>query len=311
MNDVQISLFGQFEISCGEESLHSLGGAKGTELLIYLFLHPSQAQTRDHLSTLLWSEGYTTRRAKTYLRKTLWGLQNDLEACPWLTDLSLLTVDAEWVRLEIPPNAWFDLALFEEAYAVVKGKSGDVLEPEHVVRLEEAVDLYAGDLLKNWYQRWCLRERNRIQRNYVLMLDKLLAYSRAHGWYEKGLEYGERILRIDRAREQTHRQLMHLRHLAGDRTGALRQYEECSQALEEELDITPSRETQVLYDRIRSGDRELHPAESPPLSPAGNDDSSLEEHLQRVRHIRRMLGTLQGEIQDEIEAIDRLFSDEP
>ena len=42
--------------------------------------------------------------------------------------------------------------------------------------------------------------------------------------FAEPLAYGARILHCDRARERTHRRLMRLHFLAGDRTAALRQY---------------------------------------------------------------------------------------
>lgn len=297
MNDVHISLFGQFEISRGTESLYSLSGTKTTELLVYLFVHHSRPHTREALSSLLWPEGCTTTRAKTYLRKTLWQVQKELSAYSWLSELSLLTVDTDWVRLKVSPDVWFDLALFEEAYAGVKGLSGHVLEPEQVVVLDEAVDLYTDSLLANWYQRWCLQDQQRIRQMYLLMLDKLLEYSSVHQSYDKGLEYGERILRIDPAREWTHRQLMHLRWVSGDRTGALRQYQACLRVLREELDVAPSFQTQQLYDQIRSGQSGYRP-----------DGSSLDEHFRHIRHVQRMLQALHNQVEKEMTAIDTLLN---
>ena len=57
------------------------------------------------------------------------------------------------------------------------------------------------------------------------------------GEYEAGQNYGSIILGFDRARESTHRHLMQLYYLAGDRTGALRQYERCARALDAELGV--------------------------------------------------------------------------
>ena len=87
---------------------------------------------------------------------------------------------------------------------------------------------------------------------YLLMLDKLIVYLQFHGEYEVAQGYGATILRYDPARERTHRQLMHLYSLAGDRTSALRQYERCVQALKQELGVKPERKTVELYERIKS-----------------------------------------------------------
>src|SRR5207249_3587633 len=117
--------------------------------------------------------------------------------------------------------------------------------------VRNAIELYRGDLLEDCYQSWCLYERQRLQHLYLTMLDKLICYSEANYEYEAGLDYGMRILQYDRAHESTHRRLMRLYYLAGDRTGALRQFGRCVIALKEELDVLPAEPTMSLYKQIR------------------------------------------------------------
>src|SRR6185436_8118355 len=114
-----------------------------------------------------------------------------------------------------------------------------------------AVEFYRGDLLEGCYQDWCLYERELLQNKYLPILDKLLGYCLVHQEFDAGQRYGGLILRYDRARERTHQLLMRLHFLAGDRTGALRQYERCVVALREELGVQPDRRTVALYEEIR------------------------------------------------------------
>ena len=88
---------------------------------------------------------------------------------------------------------------------------------------------------------------------YMQMLDKLMSYSQEHHEYEAGEGYGSTILRYDRASERTYRRLMYLQYIAGDRTGALRQYERCVIALAEELGVKPEKTNQVPLRRYSSG----------------------------------------------------------
>src|SRR5205823_3757408 len=141
--------------------------------------------------------------------------------------------------------------VFGEAVAAVQGVSGSVLTIEQAQQMRAAVELRREPLLTGFYQEWCLLERERLEQLNITLLDKLMAYSQTHHEYEAGLRYGERILMGDRARERTHRRMMELHFLAGDRTAALRQYQRCVAALREELDIAPSGQTRRLYDNLR------------------------------------------------------------
>src|SRR5262249_45023608 len=146
---------------------------------------------------------------------------------------------------------WFDVLLFEQAFALVQDVPGRQLVASSAQVLKTAEELYRGKLLEGWYSDWCLYERERLQHMYLAMLDKLMEYSEAHQEYETGQTYGMRALRYDRARERTHRRMMRLQYLAGDRTAALYQYERCAAALQEELGVQPAQSTVVLYEKIR------------------------------------------------------------
>jgi DNA-binding SARP family transcriptional activator len=170
-------------------------------------------------------------------------------------------VDHEWVQLLTAAHCSIDVLEFESAFAEARGLRVEALRSAAVVRLADAVRLYKGDLLEGWYQGWCLEERERLRRMYLTLLDKLVAHFEATGDHETGIEYARLALERDRARERTHRALMRLLYVSGDRTGALRQYERCVVCLREELDVEPEAKTRSLYESIRRsvtpGEREL------------------------------------------------------
>ena len=86
----------------------------------------------------------------------------------------------------------------------------------------------------------------------LAMLNKLMTYFETIEEYEMGLVYGHRILQFDRAHERTHRRMMRLHYLAGDRTAALRQYDRCTAALDGELSVKPAKWTVSLYNQIKA-----------------------------------------------------------
>ncbi|HFC11410.1 MAG TPA: hypothetical protein ENJ56_01100, partial [Anaerolineae bacterium] len=61
----------------------------------------------------------------------------------------------------------------------------------------------------------------------------------------------ERWLTLDNWREETHRRLMRLYALDGQRAAALAQFEQCKQLLNQELGVEPGVETVVLLEKIR------------------------------------------------------------
>jgi DNA-binding SARP family transcriptional activator len=248
---LRVSLFGAFDVRYGEQPLTGLGAHKLQELLCFLVLHRDRPHPREVLASLLWG-GHPTSQSKRYLRKALWQLQAVLGSQSDPTVHSPLLVDRVCVQFDPTADLWLDVALFEQAWHSVRGLTAKELDSRHIRDLRAAVDLYRGDLLEGWYEDWCVYKREWLQNMYLAMLGKLMAYCEMHHQYEAGTAYGERILRHDRAHERTHRRLMRLSYLSGDRTAAIRQYQRCVAALREELGVKPSKRTVALYDHIRA-----------------------------------------------------------
>ena len=251
MNELSVYLFGKFEIRQNEQAITELSSLKVGELFCYLLLDRERPHYREKIASLLWDQS-STSQSKQYLRKALWQLQTGLAELTRTKDPPILVVDNEWIRLNGDTGIDLDVAHFEQAFTLSRGLSGHQLDEQQAQMMKQAIQLYKGELLEGWYQNWCLYERERLQRMYLLMLDKLMRYCEAQGEYEEGQEYGLRILSYDEARERTHRCLMRLYYLAGDRTEALRQYERCSNVMLEELDVKPALQTATLFEQIRT-----------------------------------------------------------
>lgn len=260
MFSLSIHLFGKFSVEYNG-GIGGLGTSKVQELLSYLLIHRNRPCPREALAALLWGET-ATHKSKKYLRQALWQLQTALVPHNPAEGEQLLLVDDHWVQLNTRSEIWLDVAVLEEAFALLKDKPGREMDEKEKDVVQAAVQVYKGELLEGSYQDWCLFERERLQNMYLAMLYKLMSYCEAANEYEAGQLYGLRILYCDRASERTHRRLMQLQYMAGDRTAALRQFARCVVALDEELGVKPDNRTETLYQKIRSGEAE-RPAKVP------------------------------------------------
>jgi DNA-binding SARP family transcriptional activator len=287
MPALRVALFGRFSVICGDKELTGLEDSKVQELFCYLLLHRGRSHTREMLAELLWADS-TASQSKKYLRQTLWQLQACLEKEADIPDGPLVLLDAGWLSLNPETELWIDAAALEAAYQTVEGVPGRELTTDGAQVLAETVELYRGNLLEGWYQDWCIFERERFANMHLAMLDKLMDFCEATGAYETGLLYGTRILREDQARERTHRRMMRLYYLAGNRVAALRQYKGCVETLRTELDVAPSRRTVALYDQVRE-DR-LDP------DPTGEEVLPSPDILWYLRDILAILRDLQKKV---------------
>src|SRR6266852_2020965 len=160
MCGLTFSLFGKFSVRRDSQPVDGLDAAKEQELLGYLLIHRDRPHPREALAALLWGET-STEKSKKYLRQALWRLQHALSG--GVKEPKVLSVEHDWVQFNLQGELSLDVATFERAYALSQGPPGSHLSPETARALQDAVQLYKGDLLDGWYQDWCLFERERLQ----------------------------------------------------------------------------------------------------------------------------------------------------
>jgi len=309
MSTLKIHLFGKFCVRRNEQVLDGFDARKIQELFCYLLLHRDHSLPRETLASILWPET-TTTQSKKNLRQALWQLQSALGSQNEPTNDRLLLVDPDWVQLNSEADLWLDVAEFEQVFNLVQKTPGQEIDNPTAQLLQDTVQLYQGPLLEGWYQDWCLLERERLQSMYLAMLDKLMSFTEAHCDYETGLLYGMRIMCYDRARERTHRRMMRLYYLLGDRAEALRQYERCAAALDEELGISPSKSTQALFKQIQA-DQLDEPSPIPTLVDTSPEvpTPQLLEVLGRLSQVQRSLTELQNQVQQSIQMVETALHD--
>jgi predicted ATPase/DNA-binding SARP family transcriptional activator len=208
-------------------------------LLVYLAC-TDRAQPREVLAELFWEER-TQSQSLANLRVVLSNLRKTVGAFVSITRDTAVMTTGGW---------WLDAVAFEECLTEAA---------QNLTRLEEALDLYQGDFLQGFYidsqgfEDWALLERERLRFRAMEALDRLIDCHLNQGNYAGGIAQATRLLQLDPLREQTHRQLMHLLALSGEREAALGQYETCCRVLETEFGVQPTPETLTLYEQIRAG----------------------------------------------------------
>lgn len=300
---LRLQLLGRFCATYRDREMYNFEASKVQELLCYLALY-RKPHSRETLAALFWGDS-SNSQAKKNLRQTLWQLQATLDANLGPFKRRVILVDADWVQLNPALALRLDVAEFEKVCTSDNELSRSELDPDTAHNLQKAVQLYQADLLEGCYQDWCLFERERLQSIYLATLDRLIRHCEVTGNYRQGLAYATEVLRYDQAHERTHRQMMRLYHIAGDRTAALRQYQRCVSALKTELGVPPSTRTIKLRDKIDA--EELEPATSfPAENNPGSENTSnlLPEVLGRLKQVRTTLSDIQQQVQKDIRTVE-------
>ena len=236
---LRLNVLGPFEAQWTDGEPVGLTTKKAQALLAYLAVERARLHTRDQLATLLWSDR-NDDRARHNLRQALSKIRG-FSDCVVKASGDCLAID--------PEGCLVDVIEFEKL-----ANSDDPAE------LQQCLDLYRGDLLEGvvprepLYEEWLLLARGRLRKMACLAASQLVTVLRAQSRIEDAIEVLHYMLDMDPAHETAHRNLMELLSESGRRSDALRQYQECVEALKRELGAEPGPETQSLYAQLQGSD---------------------------------------------------------
>jgi predicted ATPase/DNA-binding SARP family transcriptional activator len=242
---LQLHLLGRFRVERGGKAVR-LPTRESRLLLAYLALHP-ESHAREKVAALFWPE-VPDASARASLRNALSTLRRKLGK-------QLLEADRETVRL----NPGHPLRVDALEFRTQATRFLDTPRPDpDAVGLES----YGDDLLVDFYDDWVSVDRDALRSLYLNTLLEMTRQMRSQSEYERAIELAQRVLASDRANERAHQHLMFCHAALGDRVAALRQYEACRNALQDELAVPPFSATKKLYDWLREAPAETLPIEA-------------------------------------------------
>jgi DNA-binding SARP family transcriptional activator len=262
MASLELDLLGGFGARFGTGEPLAPLGRKAQLLLAFLALRTGEAQTREKIIGILWSDRGETqargslRQELTVLRKTL----GSVDPAPIVIEGERLSLTAAAVAV--------DVRRFEE-----------LIHSDATADLERAVALYKGPFLDGLAVRdsaceeWLQHERERLRLLMLGVLDRLLARQMKAGALAPATATAEAILAHDPLREDMHRALMQLHASQGRHSLALKQYRLCKESLTRELGIEPEPETERLHREIQA-QRTIPPRAPPSRAPGAPPSTS-------------------------------------
>jgi DNA-binding SARP family transcriptional activator len=218
--------------------------------LFYYLAASGRSHTRDHLATLLWSESAESN-ARHSLRSSLYHIRQVL---PVKGAGEMLIGDGDLVYLRLDHDAC-DVTHFRRLLA-----DGG----EHAAA--EAASLYRGPLLQDFtltdaplFEEWARFEANALRQAYLGALQRLATWAEQRQAWEEAITYLQRIVQLDSLFEEAQQRLIGLYIRTGAIGQAIRQYQQFEIELQQELGLTPSRETQNLVSTALEARRNAAP----------------------------------------------------
>lgn len=257
MASLSLALLGPPLVQRDARPVDGFESARVRALLFFLAVEADRPHQRDALAGLFWPE-QPDQVARSNLRQALANLRQalgDHEATP-----PFLLITRTTLQFNQASDAELDLARFLALLAACETHNHRRAEScvSCAERLEQAVALYRGSFLAEFFlgdsaefEAWVVLRRESVHQRAVVALDALVLFHERRGDYERARSYAQRQLELDPWREETHRRLMRLLLLRGDRSAALAQYEACRRVLADELGVEPDEATTALYLQLR------------------------------------------------------------
>ncbi|MCB0165718.1 MAG: winged helix-turn-helix domain-containing protein [Anaerolineae bacterium] len=249
--DFKIYCFGRFQIFHNDQCISEWTSLKARAVLRYLVAHQGRPVPKETLMDLFWPDA-NFEAARRNLHQAIYCLRHTLRRED--SALSPILFENDCYLLNPALNIWVDYVEFKE-----RVETGRVLEQagrhkEAVAVYTLAERLYAGDFLADdLFEEWAYIQREHLRSLYLELTSRLSDYYLAQQDYSKLIHLGQKVLRHDSCYEDAYRWLMWGYLARGQRQLALRQYFQCVETLQSELDVSPSPETQALYRQIAEG----------------------------------------------------------
>ncbi|HET9477600.1 MAG TPA: AAA family ATPase [Dehalococcoidia bacterium] len=243
---VRVHLLGRFEVKAGDRVIidQCWPRRKAKALLKHLAINVDGHWIhREQLLDALWPE-LEPAAADHNFRQNLHYLRQAFEE----HGLVAPVVTAAQSMVGLAPETWVDVEAFREAHQAARQVRTD---PKRYV---DALKLYGGDLLpEDIYEEWTQAPREELKGLRRQLVLDLASLHELRGEGEAAIQRLEALVRLDQLDEEAHRGLIQLYAVSGNRQRAQRQFERCRDALQRELGVEPSEETEAIHQRVLEG----------------------------------------------------------
>lgn len=269
-----VSLFGDPQIEIEREGRSEVIHLplRGKALIGYL-IALRRPCSRHEAAHLLWG-GHPQTAARNNLRQLLHRIKVLLPDCiewddtqltwaptsPWRCDLREYELAVNRARQDLHAKDGAGHPI--EAPNSAEETAPLYLNAETYQALRAAVNLYTNDFLIGLkldvsppYDEWVSLKREEYQRTLLWAAAVLARHNLTVKEYAPGIAILRRAVTRVPWHESSHRQLMRLLALNGQRKAALEQYLICAHILEREVGVRPSVETEMLYSELMMAER--------------------------------------------------------
>jgi LuxR family maltose regulon positive regulatory protein len=240
--DLVIRAFGRPQVRVkGHTLTNAQWQTKSVKELFFLFVQAPGPLSKEQVGEMLWPES-APEQLKLRFKNELYRLRRAVGQ-------NTVLFDGSTYRFNHNLDFEFDVDIFENNLR--RARTAQDAE-EKLRAYQEAVAVVRGKYLEEVDSTWVLADRGRYFQDYLDALLSLAGLLLERKETEEALKICQYALAADKGLEEGYRLMMRIHAARGDRMGITHLYQACHAALEEELGMTPSVETEALYHQLTS-----------------------------------------------------------
>ena len=238
-NDIKVFTFGKTRVRT-----HSVindtqwRSTKAKELFIYL-LCAKTAQTREQIAAALWPELSPSKAASNF-HINLYRARQALFPGVFIFEDGRYKINPEI-------NIWFDVSEFE--LKLKNATTNDKIE-FIVLSLEQAIELYQGDFMGEFFSEWILERRRSLEDRFITALSSLAKMQIDDGHYNEAIENMLKIIKVDPFNDEAYSNIIEWQIKKGDSVSALTTYHRYINSVVGELNCSPSTKIELLHEHV-------------------------------------------------------------
>jgi DNA-binding SARP family transcriptional activator len=248
--EVAACVLGPMDLSVAGERILRWNSLKARTVFEYLVLHIGRPVRREVLMELMWPD-HSVGSARNNLNAALYSLRNTLDQHGRKVQYILYKHGCYMPNPEL--MWWIDRTEFLTAlqHAELARRGGH--SKQAVSAYFKAVRLYRGPLFEDDRDGdWYLPEQRRLNELYLQAVEGLAELHLEQRDLAAAVRFGQLALSADQCCEPAHRLLMRCYALQHQQQLVSRQFRLCSDALQDELGVSPGADTVQLFHSLTS-----------------------------------------------------------
>ena len=248
--DLAINMLGSVEVFRDPSGMKKEAWrlSKALHIFCYLCSRRNHRAQKETLVDLFWSEADSETVARNF-HPTISHLRKALNSEQVMKKDFVLYREGAYLL-----NPQYRYQLDTEQFESLLGKAREARRlgnPEESARLlAEAIKLYRGDFLEEFYYNWTEELQSYYRDLYLEALKDLILYYVERRDYESVIRYGQMLLARDPYQEDVHCLIMEAYVRGGNRAAAIDQFDGLRKMLRRELGVDPLPATMSKYEAL-------------------------------------------------------------